>query len=147
MYYSYVLPVVRIQPASDLKLLVAAMRKAAQAGYIQERPIYSKTEVEAILAAAPEAERLLSEGKTRILLVLPQNILACVVLTIDDFEGEPKTWHLSTSLPPLEIGPPPARVPDVLAARLAKAFETPDEGPPEGAFKNVRHFRGPYRPE
>lgn len=139
------LPAVRIKPDSDLKGLVAVMRGAARQHLVREQPHYAATAGEAMAAAMPMADDILSEGRTRILLI--DGAVVAVVLTVDAFPGAAPMWHLSMSLAPMTPGDHPGRVEDSLASRLARAFGTLQEGPPEGAFPKVRHFRCRWRPD
>ena len=134
------LPIVKVNPGADLRGLVQAMQLAA-------RPRVDGTRVdvltprEAIQRAAPHAEEVLSEGTTRVLQW--GKTFVSVVLSVDAPPGGAACWHMSAALVPLVPGQEPGRIPDTMATPLAKAFGTPEEGPQEGPFKNVRHFRGP----
>lgn len=141
------LPIVRIPVESDLRVLVQHMRQAAVADHLKTPSEHSATPQEAIQNAAPFADEILSEGRTRILQIMPSRLLVSLVLTVDALPGTPKVWHLSAAVAPSTTKDEPGRIPDDLARRFSIAFETPTEGPPEGVFKHVRHFRGPYRPE
>lgn len=139
--------VIRIKPKDPLVNLVAAMRTVAIAGYAKELPpAYSATVQEAIARSATALDAVLEEGKTRFLHFTdyPQDFVS-VVLSVDDFPEQPPCWHLSMAMA-APAGEPPRRVPDRLTKRLTTAFEIHEEGPPEGAFRNVRHFRAPYQP-
>lgn len=141
------LPIVRITPNSDLRHLVAAMRQAAMRGNPIEYPPQEHTPAAVIAAVGLIADEVLAEGSTRILEVKMGGVpvLVTVVLSIDAEPGEEPCWHLSASLV-CRVEGEPGRITDAFAQRIAAAFGTPDEGPPEGVFKNVRHFRGRYSP-
>jgi hypothetical protein len=71
-----------------------------------------------------------------------------VSLSIDAY-GDQTVWHLSMSRPNYQKQRPD-RVPDMFVRRIIRAFfgdAEVSEGPPEGAFKKVRHFRALYTPD
>lgn len=119
--------------------LVEEMRAEAMAtALVNEKPVYSKTKTEAIAKAARliQATGKLPPCSRHIIL---EGLPVSLVLTYE-VEGSDAEWHLSMSKPgPMRVD----RVPDDLASDLAAAFETPNEGGPEGVWENVRHFRGP----
>ena len=139
------LPIVRVQPKNTLHKLVRIMRKAAQRGHVTAVPKYNTDHQAAFAEAASQEPSVLNDGSRQILQVGPDSFII-VVLTIDVLPNEPKCWHLSMSLPARTVEAGPQRVPDDLAKWISKSFETLTEGPAEGAFKHVRHFRGPYQP-
>ena len=138
------LPAIRIRPDSDMQVLVAVMRGAARQHLVREQPHYAATAGEAFAAAMPMADDILSEGRTRILLI--DGAVVSVVFTIDAVPGEAPVWHLSMGMAPT-AGQEPGRVGDDIASRLSRAFGTMQEGPPEGVFRAVRHFRCPWLPD
>jgi hypothetical protein len=137
------LPVARIQCDADLDALALSMREAAQT-VTGEKPSYSKTPAEALRKAikADPDFKLLDEGWTRAVLI--DGVLISVALSIDAFKDEPKQWHLSMCTVGPQAVHEPGRVPDSIAGRFTKAFNTPEEFHLEGAFKNLRHFRGVF---
>lgn len=141
------LTIIRIEPDSPLVNLVSTMRAVAVADLAKTLPVYSVTIQEAIAKAASAVDAVLAEGKTRFLHFtdFPEDIVS-VVLSVDVFPGQSPCWHLSMALAARQSTEEPRRVPNRLAKRLTTAFEIQGEGPPEGVFRNVRHFRAPYRP-
>ncbi len=140
------LPIIPFRHDTDLRPLVDAMRRASE--YVPDTKPgqdYSSTPQEAIRKAAPRREQILDQGSTRFIQV-SDSVFVVVVLSIDVPADGPPCWHMSTSTAPMLPGHEPGRVSDRMCRYLSAAFETPTEGPPEGAFKNVRHFRGPYQP-
>ncbi len=138
------LPVVQIGPFDDISPLVRQMRKVAWEAGVETRPNagYSATVGEAYRRAAPQAKKLLDRGDVRIVQILPDLSLVSVALSVEA-HGERLLWHLSVGVIPGSLGQPPGRASDALVIRLATAFGTLSEGPPKGAFANVRHLYGP----
>ncbi len=138
----------KIDTDNELRLFCARMRFGASRELLTSSPVYAKDlkELEERYAKdyGPNAQKILDDPRGGVLMLGP-TILVSAVSTIDAFE-EPKVWHLSLSR---VIGPPaPGRVPDDIAMRICKAFFAGEykEGPPEGVFKTVRHFRAPWNP-
>jgi hypothetical protein len=141
-----------VRSDADIKRIADLMKPIAKRHYVTEKPTYSSSPEEATARALPIMGEIAAAGLTRWLLFpFPgAATLITVVLSIDAYEDKP-VWHISMSMAPRE-GNEPLRVPDDLARRILTVFfEHPVpkvsdlEGPREGAFKNVRHFRTPYR--
>jgi len=125
---------------ADLRRVVEQMKRATHREFVTTAPVYSTTEGEAYARHVPHTAEIMSDPlHPRLLRV--DGLYVAVVLTVDAFEGSPQ-WHLSMSLVTATgLG----RVPEALALRLATVFFSEwVEGPPEGAFKDVRHFRSRY---
>lgn len=146
------MPTPKIIVVSDDKTLRAScarMRFGASRELLTSNPVYAKDlrELEERFAKdyGPNAQSILDDPRGGILL-FPGPVLASCVSSIDAFE-DPKVWHLSLSR---VIGPPaPGRLSDDVTRRICKAFfkGSYTEGPPEGVFKSVRHFRAPWTPD
>lgn len=120
-----------------------SMRRAAQREFVTANPSYSKDEAEAVARALVEKETLLKD-ETIQALIFPPRTMVSLVLTVDAFV-EPKRWHLSMAHV-VDAKPTIRRVPDALAKRIAGIILPESaEGPPEGAFKDARHFFAPYK--
>ena len=112
-------------------------------------PGHSKTEAEAVEKAQVlvEANDEGAFANSRWLLLMPMRMPVTVMLSIDVMFDQGPVWHLSMSTP----GPDQTvnRVPKMFAVRVLMAFfddsQEVVEGPSEGAFKNVKHFRLPYK--
>lgn len=104
----------------DIRSLAQEMFKAAKGDPIDSPPPYSKTADEAFERAKnPKiVEDLRTSGTTRC-VILGRALFVTLVLTLDQFDGEP-SYHLSMSLllGPKKVG----RVPDVLAEAIVKVF-------------------------
>lgn len=142
------IPVFRVGPTDSLMNVVCMMRESAQQDYMTTQPIYAATASEAMADGASQVDEVLSTGMTQFFQFtdMPNEFIS-VVLTIDAFEDESLCWHLSMGISSKSANEEPRRVPNALAKRLANSFEVTTESPPEGAFRNVRHFRATYRPE
>jgi hypothetical protein len=131
-----------------LRELMEKMKEGARRELLTVSPIggYAKTLDEAEARYMPHAKKILDDPRGGV-LVFPGNVLVTMVTSIDTFDPE-KCWHVSMGR--LTGPPPPERVSDKIATRICEAFfegEKYTEGPPEGLFKNVRHFRAPWRPD
>jgi len=145
---------VEIKGDDDLKAVVERMRFGARRVLIKEAPVYAKSHAEMLDRLEkdylPKMGAILADPRGAAMVFTPsyaiQPVLISAVSSIDVFKGEPATWHLS--LCRIVGPPPPVRAPDDLVHRICKAFfEGPyEEGPPEGALKDVRHFRAPWKP-
>lgn len=143
------LPPVFVRHFHEILPVVNEMKGVAKQCYIQERPKYSATPEEALANALPHAEDILSNGLCRTLVLLPDRVVTAMTLSIDDFEGEETVWHLSLSRPDFHTMRP-ERPSDSVVRIITKAFfggEKVTEGPAEGAYETVRHFRCRYLPE
>ena len=133
-----------IRRLHDLYPIATALKEVAREAFVPVAPIYARTEGEALQSAAKDAETIAADPHLRFLQYGPQ-VFFTLCLTIDTFEGAPR-WHLSVSRAS-PAGVAPSRAPDhitgpIVDAFFGKALHT--EGPPEGAFQNVRHFFAPY---
>jgi hypothetical protein len=125
------------------------MRYGASRVLLTSNPVYAKglkeLEERFLKDYGPNAQEILDDPRGGVML-FPGPVLISSVASIDAFE-EPKVWHLSLSR---VVGPPaPGRPPDNITTRICKAFfkGAYKEGPPEGVFKTVRHFRAPWQPD
>jgi hypothetical protein len=139
-------PPVLVYSDKNLQPVVQEMKAWAQSGRVSLMPAYSASEEEAIERAKENPAEAFQDMWT--LLFLPMRISVRLALSIDAY-AERHVWHLSMSQPNYQTQRP-VRVPDMFSRRITRAF-FPDlevtEGPPEGAFKKVRHFRAPYAPD
>lgn len=130
----------------NLQPVVQEMKTWAQSGKVVRMPTYSASEEEATARAIANPAEAFQDMWT--LLFLPMRISVRLALSVEIYEEE-HVWHLSMSQPNYQTLQP-ARVPDMFVRRITRAF-FPDlkvtEGPPEGAFKKVRHFRALYVPD
>jgi hypothetical protein len=139
-------PVVLIQSDKRLQAVAQEMRTWAQAGHVLRMPTYSASEEEATEKARANPEAAFQD--TWWLLFMPMRIPVTLALSIDAYDND-LVWHLSMSKPNHQAQRP-ERVPEMFAVRILRAFFPGlevTEGPPEGAFKKVRHFRVAYRPD
>lgn len=137
--------VYKIGPKDSLRVLVEDMRTLARQDYQRTLPIYSTSFAEASLKARAYEEELLQIMRYLQFSDLPNDFVS-LALSVDAFPDQPLCWHLSMALAAEARNQEPRRVPDAIAQRIAKEFEVPDEGKPEGIFKKIRHFRGPFQP-
>jgi len=101
---------------------------------------YSKTEEEAF----ERAEKMFPTGTGNIhhgAAILHKENVYSIVLTCEAYDEEER-WHLSVGKAN-STGGSPERMDDETCKFVTEAFfqGTLEECPPEGAFKNVRHFR------
>jgi hypothetical protein len=159
--------VFQIHSDSDLTMIAERMRFGARRVLVKEAPVYAKNNAEMLERLEndylPRAGDILADPRgavmlfgappgrvgsmsTNFALAYGKAMLISAVSSIDVFDGTPATWHLS--LCRINGQPPPVRAPDDVTHRICKAFfEGPyEEGPPEGALKDVRHFRAPWKP-
>ncbi len=140
----------------QLRGMMARCRDGARAHLVDTAPDYSKTEDEARKRWAPHAKEILDDPAGAALFFPPGKVngnrprIVSVTTSIDTYDGA-QCWHLSMGL--IE-GPPPRiqRVQDDLVGRICRAFFPESagpfkEGPPEGVYKDIRHFRAPWRPD
>lgn len=132
-----------------LRVLMGNMKEGARKELLTKSPEggYAKTMVEAEARYMPHAKKILDDPRGGV-LVFPGAIFVTMVTSIDTFDPQAKCWHISIGT--LVGPPPPGRVSDKHAKRICEAFfegEKYTEGPPEGLFKDVRHFRAPWRPD
>lgn len=132
----------------ELRLFCARMRFGASRELLTSSPIYAKglqeLEERFVKDYGPNAQKIFDDPRGGVVMLGP-GLLVSAVASIDAFE-EPKVWHLSISR---VVGPPaPGRVDDGTALRFCLAFFNGPytEGPPEGMFETVRHFRAPWTP-
>jgi hypothetical protein len=135
---------VPIYSDKNLQPIVQEMKSWAQSGFVVKVPAYSTSEEKAIAMANANPEKAFQDVWR--LMFMPDRFPVTIALSIDAYEAN-KVWHLSMSKPNYQTQRP-ERVPDSFARRVVKAFGLEmTEGPTEGVFKKVRHFRAPYRPE
>lgn len=150
----------RIHPVTSsvaLQDIAAKFRRdAIQQHTVRQTPIPSKTVDELqdrIVQATEEGEGIVVELLSFKHSTSNAWLRVSVILSIDAFEGPP-VWHLSMGFVLPDDSrrvtdhsiPQPGRVSDELAKIITQAFFPSDtlvEGPPEGVFPNVRHFRCP----
>lgn len=133
--------VVILQRPADLVPVAQQLQATAREKHIESLPLYARTPEEAMARYGPRAAELAADPHGRVLLI-PREGFFSVVLSIDTY-GEKPCWHLSIAQAS-QTGPD--RAPDSIAHMIAKAILPGPftEGPPEGAFKKVRHFRTPF---
>jgi hypothetical protein len=120
------------------------MKRAARSIHTRAPAQYSKTLEQGVrnsYANLASPDSVFNTGISRMVVFKGYQCFSILALTIEEPEGQPSVWHLSMSA---GNGLGSIKMPDDLAKRFAKAF-SPDlvEGPPEGVFDYVRHFRGP----
>jgi hypothetical protein len=143
--YATPVPVARFEAFIPI---AAEMKRIAKTFYVQTQPEYSPTVAIANKRAAKSNDEIFSRGTTR-RFVFPGATEVALSITVDDYEGEAKKWHLSMSSPNYRTMEPDP-VPAIIARAILRAFfnaEQPEQGPPEGAYKRVQHFRVPYLPD
>jgi hypothetical protein len=132
----------RIRNQAELVWLANEMKMDAVKNKVTEAPIYSKDEVEA-------NQRIPDDATAEDFLacaILWQEKVYSICLTVDAYDGN-ENWHLSIGsvnpTPPVDGIYIPLRADDEATKFIGEAFFGGEcqEGPPEGAFKNVRHFR------
>lgn len=145
--------VYNIRNKAELVWLANEMKMDAVKDKVTVPPEYSKDEIEANQRVAAAVE----EGATA------EDFLACgiiwqgnpysICLTVDAYDGN-ENWHLSIGKvnpePPVDGIYIPLRADDETTKFIGEAFFGEcQEGPPEGAFQNVRHFRSTkvFRPD
>lgn len=138
-----------ISSREELVALANEMKMDAVKNKVTEAPEYSKDEAEANqrIPADATAEDFLACA------ILWQDKVYSICLTADAYDG-PEQWHLSIGSvnpePPVDGIYIPLRADDEATKFIGEAFFGEcQEGPPEGAFKNVRHFRSSkvFRPD
>ena len=99
---------------------------------------YSKTEEEAF----ERTKKMFTTGNVphSAAILYKENVYS-IVLTCEAYDKE-ELWHLSVGKAN-PMGGPPERMDDETCKFVTEAFfqGTVEECPPEGVFKNVRHFR------
>ena len=130
-----------IRSREELVWLANEMKMDAVKYKVTEAPIYSKDEVEANqrIPVDATAEDFLACA------ILWQDKVYSICLTVDAYDG-PEQWHLSIGSvnpePSVDGTYVPLRADDETTKFISEAFFGEcQEGSPEGAFKNVRHFR------
>lgn len=127
----------RVNDEKEMAWLANEMKMDAVLEKQDQPSIYSKNEAEAFertKTAFPDGNVPHSAA-----ILYKENVYS-IVLTCETYEGE--NWHLSLGKAN-KSGGPPERVDDETCKFITEAFfqGSYEEGPPEGAFTNVRHFR------
>lgn len=101
----------------------------------------ARTWDEVVRLSLPLLDKI-GQSQSHAIFTFKRTIVSATLSLESSPEGELR-WHLS--LGRQVLGGPPQRVPDAIVRVLTTVFKTPNEGPAEGALRNVRHFRGPYQ--
>lgn len=152
MRYTSVKPPVRVTDEAHLQRLFARMKEVAEArlpgdvktGAINVAPSYSSSVEEANRRAMMQRDAIV--GDPQVMVFQLHKAIVSTVLSLEGSLGRP-LWHLSLGgVNPTK--PYPVRVQDRVADKFLQACfgdaTGVEEGPPEGAFVHVRHFRRPY---
>ena len=152
MRYVSVKPPVYVRDDAHLQRLFARMKEAAEArlpddvktGALSVAPSYSSSIEEANRRAMMQRDAIMGDPQVQVF-----RLHKTTVSTVLGLEGslDQPLWHLSLGgVNPTK--PYPIRVQDQVADKFLQACfgVTTDieEGPSEGAFVYVRHFRRPY---
>jgi hypothetical protein len=128
----------RVNDAKEMAWLANEMKMDAVLEKQDAPDDYSKTEEEAFERTKKDFPK--GSDVPHSAAIMYKGEVYSIVLTCETYEEE--RWHLSLGKAN-KTGGPPERADDETSKFITEAFfqGSFEECPPEGAFKNVRHFR------